>query len=110
MRYPRRGIARGLSIGVRCSEACRVRVHALVTARDARHLGLAAAVTVGRGTRRISAGLGRRLVVRFTRAARRTFARRRPLPITLRIAASDTAGNVARQTLRVVVRGLARRA
>ena len=82
-----------------------MQVHALVTRRDARRLGLAAAVTVGRGGRRVPAGLARRLVVRFTRSARRTFAHTRPLPITLRVAATDTAGNVGRQTLRVIVRG-----
>ena len=93
--YSLRAVVRsGLAFGSRCSEACIVRGVLSMTANGR-------SVRVGTVTVRIAAGGRGRPVVKLTTKARRAIRRlqRRPR-LTLRVTATDAAGNAARPVTR----------
>jgi hypothetical protein len=93
----------GLAATVRCSEACTVKADLRLGARQARRLRLNRVRTVARGSAAL-AGAGRTYAfLRFDRRAKRRLWRARRVTATLRVIATDAAGNrrVARRTLRL---------
>jgi subtilisin family serine protease len=95
-RSARLGLAlrRGLSVRVRCSEACSARVRLVADARTARRLRLGRrAVTLARASVRLRRGGTRRVVVRPGRSARRALARMRRTSLLVLVTARDAAGN-----------------
>ena len=96
---------RGLRATVRCSEACRVSARLIMDRRTARRLRLGRrAVLVGQASGRRTAVRSHALRVRLTPRAGRAVRRARSLRLTLRITATDAAGNRATQAVRVSIR------
>jgi len=92
----------GLVVSLNLSEAASVTARVELARRVARSLGIASRpVLVGRG-RGERASAGRlRLIVRLNRRARRRLADAVRVRLTLRLAATDAAGNVSRSKRRV---------
>ena len=102
-------VGRSISIPVRVSEAADLTAALEVSARNARRLSSAKRrrrhpVIIGRGRASFAAAGRKSIRVKFTSRARRALARRRrPLAATLRVRATDRAGNVSKlkRTLRL---------
>jgi hypothetical protein len=106
-------LRRGLALTVGCSEACRLAVRVTMAAprrgrsrvlrfalTEAGAVGSLAvkqraAVIVGSATASRPGAGSARLVVKFTKKARRTLARVRRVALTVAVTATDTAGNAA---------------
>ncbi|HEX8122142.1 MAG TPA: calcium-binding protein [Solirubrobacteraceae bacterium] len=88
----------GLSLPVACDEACRVVVTATLDKALAKKLKLKGAVAKGSG-----AG-GTKIAVRFTSAAKRKLARQRKVVLTLKVVATDAAGNAATATKKLTLK------
>jgi Ca2+-binding RTX toxin-like protein len=88
----------GLRLPVACNEACRVTVTATLDKKLAKKLKLKGAVARGSG-----AG-GTKLAVRFTSAAKRKLAKQKRVVLTLKIVATDAAGNVATATKKLTLK------
>jgi Bacterial Ig-like domain len=97
-------LARGLRFRIGCAEPCAADLRLLLSARDARSVGLARSVEVGRATAGLPAGGSRTAVVRFKRRARRALAKRRSVRLTLRTVISDSAGNRLTLSRRLTLR------
>jgi len=98
----RRTLRRGLSVAVTCSEPCTVRGRLVLDARTAHKLHF------GHPTRPLQVAQGTaatdgRLVLRFTRAARRRLAHARRVTLTLMVEAADSSHKQAHVTKKVVV-------
>ena len=93
----RKVLARGLPVAVSCDEACSLSGVAKVSGRDARGLKVvpAATKTVAKGKRRLAAAGQTKLVLKFTKKARKKLARKRRVKMTVTIAAKDAGGNAS---------------
>jgi hypothetical protein len=102
-----RTLKRGLSVAVKCSEPCQPRVSATVDGRTARRLRLGTGrvpVVIGQSVRSIKPSVSHGVRVVFARRAKRALKAVSKVQLTLRIRATDAAGNVsvARRTVRLV--------
>lgn len=95
-----RALRRGVPATVTVDEPASLRLELRISARLARRLRLPA--VVGRGVARVEAGKSRALV-RFSLRARRRLALLRGTRVSLRIAATDAAGNSAAVARRVLL-------
>jgi glucose/arabinose dehydrogenase len=96
-------IARGLRIHVACSEPCMIKAELQLSRAIARSLGLRtpgsrSMVVIGRGARALHASGRASITVRLTAKARRALRRLRHGRLTVRITATDAAGNAKRLT------------
>ena len=96
-----RALRRGYVVGFSTSETGRAAAVLTARGRDARG---AAVKRVATGRITITKAGAQRLVVKFTKRARRAFARRKKVTLTLRLTVSDAAGNRTVKTARVVLR------
>jgi hypothetical protein len=102
--HRRRVLVRGLTLRTRCSEPCRITGRLVVRGREAKRLGLSRRrkpVIAARG----EASAPGTLTLRFTARAQRRLQAARRLTLTLRIQATDPAGNVATSVQRLTFRG-----
>jgi len=106
-RATRAALLRGLIVRVTCSEACTVSAQLLLDRRTARRLGLAAAtVTIGRASKRLAGAGSAKLRLRPSAQARRRLRRGRLGKVTIRVRATDKAGNRSKLvTKKVAIRG-----
>lgn len=102
----RAALSRGLSLRVRCSERCGLRLRIVVDGRTAKRSRLARSrqpVVVGRaaltGTPR-----ARTMVITFTRKARIRLQRLGGVRLTVKAVARDDASNARQRSLRILVR------
>jgi hypothetical protein len=89
-------LARGLRVPATCSERCSLRVALTLDRRTAKRLRLArgsATVRVASGAAALSGAGSKAVTVRFASAARRALARVRRVTVTVRVTATDPAGN-----------------
>ncbi|HEX6651402.1 MAG TPA: Ig-like domain-containing protein [Thermoleophilaceae bacterium] len=98
-----RALRRGVPVRVLCGEPCAARLRLLLAARDARRLGVARSVVVGRGSARLAAPGSKRVRVRFSRKARRALAPASSARIAVRAVIADAAGNRRALTRRVTL-------
>jgi hypothetical protein len=96
-------IARGLRISVACSEPCMIKAELALSRAIARSLGLPTpgsrnTVVIGRGAGALHASGRASITVKLTAKARRALRRLRQGRLTLRITATDAAGNAKRMT------------
>jgi subtilisin family serine protease len=91
-------VRRGLRARARCSEPCTLSYVLRLDARTARRLGLQR--TVARATRRVAVAGSATTTLRLPRALRRV----RVARLTLRVRATDVAGNTATRTATIVLR------
>ena len=105
-RARRRALLRGLTVKVNCNEPCRITAELLIDRRIARRLRLAATTRIGRATKRTTRAGTVSVKVRPTAKARRRLGRARVRSVSVRVRASDAAGNRSRWvTKRVAIRG-----
>ena len=100
-------VRRGLSVLVRCSEACRARVDVRVDGATARRLRLARSarpVTVAAADAALAGARPERVALRLTAAARRALRSQRRVTMTLSAAVADRAGNTRRTSRRATLR------
>jgi len=95
-------LSRGLSLRVRCSEACNLTVALKLDLATARKLGLPQTIARGTATRS-SAGVAT-LKLRFSTRTRARLRRSRALRLTVTTAARDTMGNRRTEVLRLSLR------
>lgn len=88
-------IRRGLPLTASCSEFCRLRARLVLSGTSSRRAKLSRGrpVEIGRVTGKARAGATARLRVRVSLLARKRMARLRAAKVTLRISATDLAGN-----------------
>jgi PKD repeat protein len=96
-------IARGLRIRVACSEPCMIKAELQLSRAVARSLGLRtpgsrSMVVIGRGAGALHASGRASITVKLTAKARRALRRLRQGRLTVRITATDAAGNAKRVT------------
>ena len=94
----------GLIVRVRCSEACTAKAELRVSKAVARSLRLRGTSVVGTGTARTQGATSTYAFVRFNSRIRTRLFRRSRTVLTLRIAATDPAGNTRRETERLVLK------
>jgi RTX calcium-binding nonapeptide repeat (4 copies) len=105
-----RVLSRGLVMFVELSEPATVEARLELSRRAARGLGLASAaaakpVIVGKRTANATAAGRLRVVVKLTKRARRRLAGARRVRLTVRLTAADAAGNLAKASRKVVLKG-----
>lgn len=83
----------GFAVSTRCSERCTVLVDLVVSAKDARRLGLGSGRSLGRATKVLTAGKRTTVTVKLSARARRGLSRVRTLKANVRLQATDAAGN-----------------
>ena len=93
----------GLIVRVRCSEACSAKVDLVVDRALARRMKLRR-TTVASGAAKVEAAATTYAFVRFDRAARRALWKRSRTALTLKVAATDAAGNTRRVSERLMLR------
>jgi hypothetical protein len=86
-------IRSGLVVRLHCSEACSLEAQLTIDKQRAQHLRLARTGIVAGGAAQVEAAATTYAFVRFTKAARRVLFRQRGVNATLRVAATDRAGN-----------------
>jgi subtilisin family serine protease len=89
-------LARGLRVPATCSERCSLRVALTLDRRTAARLRLArgsATVRVASGSAALSGAGSRAVTLRFTSSAKRALSRVRRITVTVRVTATDAAGN-----------------
>lgn len=86
-------LAKGLPVTVNSNEAGSATVEAVVSSRDAKGLKVAATKVAARGKKALPAAGKHKVVVKFTKKAKRKFRRHRKLKLTLRVTVADAAGN-----------------
>ena len=90
----RRALRRGLAVRLHCSEACTMATSVGVNRRTGRRVGLQGRRrTLGKASGAITAAGSKRLVMRFSRTARRKLRRTRRVRVTLRFTVKDPALN-----------------
>ena len=92
----RSALARGLRVPAACSERCSLRVALTLDRRTAKRLRLArgsATVRVASGSAALSGAGSRAVTLRFTNTAKRALSRVRRVTVTVRVTATDAAGN-----------------
>jgi len=97
-------VADGLIVRVRCSEACTAKADVTVSKAVARSVRLRGTTVVGTGTARTEGATSTYAFVRFDSRVRARLLRRSRTVLTLRVAATDPAGNVRRETEQLVLR------
>jgi hypothetical protein len=97
-------VADGLIVRIRCSEACTAKADVRVSKSVARRLRLRGTTVVGTGTARTEGATSTYAFVRFNSRVRARLLKRSRTVLTLRIAATDPAGNVRRETEQLVLR------
>jgi len=97
-------LARGLRVRATCSERCTLRAELTVDARTAKRLKLSRrTVRVGTGTATGSPSAARSILVRFTARARRALRGAGSIRTTVRVTATDAAGNRRTSTRRLTL-------
>jgi hypothetical protein len=86
----------GLVVGLSCSEACTTKAQLVVSRAVARRLRLPSTIVAGSPAARVDGAGSTYAFVRFDRAARRRLWKAARSSLTLRIDATDPAGNVRR--------------
>jgi hypothetical protein len=97
-------VADGLIVRLRCSEACSAKAELRVSKSVARSLRLRGTTVVGTGSARTEGATSTYAFVRFSSRVRARLFRRSRTVLTLKIAATDPAGNVRRETEQLVLR------
>jgi len=92
-----------LIVRVRCSEACQIKAEVVVARSLARRVKLRR-TTVASGSAAVEAATSTYAFVRFDRAARRALRKRSRAAVTLRVRATDRAGNTRRVSERLTLR------
>ena len=107
LRLLRQRLLRALSKGYRArftsNELGRAVVELFASGRDARG-AQTGRKRVGRGTRAITKTGTQIVVVRFTKRAKKAFAKRKKVTLTVRIAVSDAAGNRSVKSAKIVLK------
>ena len=94
----------GLSVTVKCSEACSVLVLATVDKATAKKLKLGKSTQVGRGSKSLGSAGSVSVAVKLTAKAKKAAKRQRSLKLKLTITATDAAGNKKVTSKSVTVR------
>jgi hypothetical protein len=97
-------VADGLIVRIRCSEACTAKADVTVSKAVARSVRLRGTTTVGTGSARTAGATITYAFVRFNSRVRARLFRRARTVLTLRVAATDAAGNVRRESEQLVLR------
>ncbi len=97
-------VADGLIVRLRCSEACTAKAEVTVSKSVARSLRLRGTTVVGSGTSRTEGATSTYVFVRFNSRSRARLFKRTRTVFTLKVAASDPAGNTRRETEHLVLR------
>jgi hypothetical protein len=94
----------GLIVRVSCSEACTVSAQLLAPRSLARKLRLRGTTVVGRGSAQVEAAAATYAFVRFDKRVRARLFKQRRARLTLRVAATDPAGNTRRMSEAITLR------
>ncbi len=97
-------VADGLIVRIRCSEACTAKADVTVSKSIARSLRLRGTTVVGTATARTEGATSTYAFVRFNSRIRARLLRRSRTALTLKVAATDPAGNTRREAERLVLR------
>ena len=96
-------LRKGLALTARCSEACTLKVSALLDAKQARKLRLPR--QIGSVSGKIAGAGERNLTLKFSAKARKALRRQRSVKLTLRTTVADSAGNAGKvRDVRVTLR------
>lgn len=90
----RKVLSKGLPVTLECDEACSVSATSMVKG----------AGTVAKGKKALSAAGKGKLVLKFTKKARKNLARKRSVKLTVRMTAVDAAGNTSNATGTITVK------
>ena len=93
----------GLILRVRCSEACSLTANLTVSKRVARRLRLRGTTVVGTGSARTEGATTTYAFVRFNSRVRARLLKQSRTALALKVTATDPAGNVRRETERLVL-------
>lgn len=93
----------GLIVRLRCSEACSLKADATVSKRVARRLKLRGTTLVGTGSARTEGATTTYAFVRFNSRVRARLFKQSRTELALKVTATDPAGNVRRDTERLVL-------
>ena len=83
----------GYPVGVTCNERCTIEAVLQLSTKDARRRGLAAVTDVGSLRTSLANGGSKQIKVRLSRRAAKKLRGARGMPLTLRVTATDAAGN-----------------
>ncbi len=97
-------VSDGVIVRVRCSEACTVKAELTVSRSVARRLKLRRTRVVGTGTAMLEGASTTYAFVRFTRRGRARLFRQPRTLLTLKISATDPAGNIRREREQLILK------
>jgi hypothetical protein len=93
----------GLVVRLSCSEACSAKAEVVVDSKLARRLKLRGTTVVARGTAKVEGAGATYAFVRFDARARKGIWKLKRTPLTLKVAATDPAGNTRRVSARLTL-------
>jgi hypothetical protein len=97
-------LAKGLPVTVSCSEPCKFGLALTVDSKTAKKLHLSRVATVGRASGTLTTAGKKKVVVKLTKKAKKALRKAKKVVLSVKMTATDAAGNRATKTKKVTVK------